>query len=316
MNLRRIYLEYFMFILILVGASLLVVQTSPDINSFYGELAQNIKNTFHANDSSTLIVGLFSIIGYLGLTVSRMLFLTIVFLLVEIYHHGIPKNWKLLIKATLFKCIKIWIILFLTVFISKIIPQLNFGSLITINQKDVEQIFGGFTTTILSIIGFVLLDLSLWITHYLSHKIPILWHFHQVHHSIEDLQAANNYTHPIESFIESLGVIIISLLLSLQYESILLILIWQASHDDFVHQKSNFHLGPLRNILVDNRYHHFHHSCKKEHFDMNFSANLVFWDKLFGTYMDPGESLVKTGVNGVKPPSNVIEFLTGILKKR
>lgn len=49
------------------------------------------------------------------------------------------------------------------------------------------------------IIVVLLLDLAIWVQHVLSHKIPVLWRIHQVHHSdIEfDVTTAIRF-HPIE----------------------------------------------------------------------------------------------------------------------
>jgi sterol desaturase/sphingolipid hydroxylase (fatty acid hydroxylase superfamily) len=56
-----------------------------------------------------------------------------------------------------------------------------------------------------SIVLFVLWDLSRFIVHVAMHRIPLLWEFHQVHHSAEVLTPLTFHRiHPIESFFYSL----------------------------------------------------------------------------------------------------------------
>ena len=164
-------------------------------------------------------------------------------------------------------------------------------------------------------LAFFLADLGMWIAHFLSHKVAFLWRFHQVHHAIERLEAGRNYTHPVDALGEALWVGVIAWLLRLNYEQIVLLTAWRAMHDEFTHTNAPVHLGYLRRWLVDNRYHHFHHSAREADYDLNFASNFTFWDKLFRTYRDPGHELVKTGVAGVQPAKSVWQALTGRLDR-
>ena len=49
------------------------------------------------------------------------------------------------------------------------------------------------------LVSFLVLDFSIWFTHVLSHKIPILWKIHRMHHSDTDIDASTGIRfHPIE----------------------------------------------------------------------------------------------------------------------
>ncbi|MFG3756672.1 sterol desaturase family protein, partial [Klebsiella pneumoniae] len=49
------------------------------------------------------------------------------------------------------------------------------------------------------------------------------------------------------------------------------------------HANVSWGFGPLRRIVVDPRFHHWHHANERDAYDRNFSALLVVWDWLFGT---------------------------------
>ena len=157
-------------------------------------------------------------------------------------------------------------------------------------------------------------DFAIWLSHFLAHKIPFLWHFHRVHHSIDDLQVANNYTHPLDSLWEGVVLVGVTTMFNLNYETILFLAGWRIMHDDFVHQCTPIHLGPLRKILVDNRYHFFHHSRYRKDYNHNFASHFTLWDRVFGTYHETNDVLVDTGVEGVTPPRSLKEFLSANLE--
>src|SRR5438094_778580 len=53
---------------------------------------------------------------------------------------------------------------------------------------------------ILMVALFLALEFAYWFDHYLSHKVPLLWEFHRVHHSAEVLTPfTNSRVHPIDS---------------------------------------------------------------------------------------------------------------------
>ena len=52
------------------------------------------------------------------------------------------------------------------------------------------------------LLGIAMLDLVSYWFHRLSHKVPVLWRFHRVHHSDTTMDASTNFRgHPIESFL-------------------------------------------------------------------------------------------------------------------
>ncbi len=125
-------------------------------------------------------------------------------------------------------------------------------------------------------------------THYLMHKVPLLWRLHRVHHLDTEMDVSTTVRfHPLE-FVAALllGVpIVIGLGLSLWI--LLLYEIWDAAVNLFSH--ANIRVpGPvnrvLRYIIVTPDLHRVHHSSWQPETDSNFSAVFPIWDIIFGTF--------------------------------
>jgi sterol desaturase/sphingolipid hydroxylase (fatty acid hydroxylase superfamily) len=160
-------------------------------------------------------------------------------------------------------------------------------------------ISAGSVALIFTVFFFVFDDFSRFYVHRLMHRIPILWAFHQVHHSAETMTPFTIFrTHPIEGFIFTLRTsvvqgIVISVFLFLFGSKVDLITVYGASVGVVI-----FHsLGSnLRHSHVKIRYprlielffispgqHQIHHSTEKRHFDKNFGVALAVWDLIFGS---------------------------------
>jgi sterol desaturase/sphingolipid hydroxylase (fatty acid hydroxylase superfamily) len=138
------------------------------------------------------------------------------------------------------------------------------------------------------------------------------WRFHAVHHSIRDMNAVNAFHHPSEGVIQALLYLLPTSLIVADtgpaVPMMTVLIYFQAS---FIHSPAAIHLGPLRHVLVDNRFHRIHHSLQEEHFDRNFGAFTTFWDRLFGTAWWPArEEWPDTGLAEVDQPRNVREWVT------
>ena len=160
-------------------------------------------------------------------------------------------------------------------------------------------ISAGSVAVIFTVFFFVFDDFSRFYVHRLMHRVPVLWAFHQVHHSAETMTPFTIFrTHPIEGFIFTLRTsvvqgIVISVFLFLFGSKVDLITVYGASVGVVI-----FHsLGSnLRHSHVKIRYprlielffispgqHQIHHSTEKRHFDKNFGVALAVWDLIFGS---------------------------------
>ena len=49
---------------------------------------------------------------------------------------------------------------------------------------------------------FLAYELGYWFNHWLSHKVPLLWEFHKVHHNAEVLTPLTNFrVHPVYTWV-------------------------------------------------------------------------------------------------------------------
>jgi len=155
--------------------------------------------------------------------------------------------------------------------------------------------------SIVTVSLFLAYELAYWIDHYLSHRIPLLWEFHKVHHTAEVLSPLTNFRmHPVDTvvfynllsiFLGTTGGVLSYLQLGRPFavggsNLILVVFIFVTVHL----QHSHVWLattGPLGRVILSPAHHQIHHSDNPIHFDKNFGACLSVWDWLFGTLCMP-----------------------------
>ena len=142
-------------------------------------------------------------------------------------------------------------------------------------------------------IAFVFLDFAVWLEHVVSHKIPILWRIHRVHHADIDLDVTSGLRfHPLE--------IILSMgwkagLVALMGAPVLSVLVFEVVLNGmamFNHSNARIPLNIdrlLRWLVVTPDMHRTHHSIIRRETDSNYGFNLSVWDRLFGVYTEMPE---------------------------
>lgn len=143
---------------------------------------------------------------------------------------------------------------------------------------------------IAGVLAFVILDFAVWLEHLLSHKIPILWRIHRMHHSDIgfDLTTALRF-HPLEIVLSMLWKALIIVCLGAPAVAVLVFEIVLNGTAMFNHANARLPLGLdriLRLVLVTPDMHRVHHSSIQVETDSNYGFNFPFWDRLFGTYRD------------------------------
>lgn len=143
------------------------------------------------------------------------------------------------------------------------------------------------------IIAFAALDFVIWAQHVITHKIPILWRIHRVHHSDEDLDATSAVRfHPLEIV---LSIFIKSLALILLGAPPELVVVFEATvNGSALFNHANFRLPLaldkwLRYLIVTPDMHRVHHSVIHRETDSNYGFALSIWDRIFRTYVDQPE---------------------------
>ena len=164
-------------------------------------------------------------------------------------------------------------------------------------------------------IGFLLLhDFISYGAHVLFHKVPILWSFHQVHHSAEVLTPATAYrVHPVELIgfavvnapIVGLAIVFYQNLAEqpMKIASVFGISVIGLLGSHLRHSHILLSFGPLvSRILLSPAQHVIHHSIETQHWNKNFGVKFAIWDALFGTlYIPKAPETIRVGLPEVAP---------------
>lgn len=147
---------------------------------------------------------------------------------------------------------------------------------------------------------FLALEFAYWFDHYLSHKVPLLWEFHRVHHSAEVLTPFTNFrVHPVDSlFFYNIKSIIVALVyagmiyamgtgpIPMPEATLVIVYMWLYGHLQHSQLWIAFP-GWWGKIFFSPAHHQIHHSKAKIHHNTNFGMSLSIFDWAFGTLHVP-----------------------------
>lgn len=144
------------------------------------------------------------------------------------------------------------------------------------------------------LVFFVVLDFVQWFTHILLHKYPVLWRFHQVHHSVKEMGfAAHLRYHWMENVLykplKTFGVMILG---GFEPEQAYIVHFAAIAIGHLNHANLKLTWGPLKYVLnnpVMHLYHHAYH-LPKGSYGINFGISLSLWDYIFKTHYIPEDS--------------------------
>ena len=144
------------------------------------------------------------------------------------------------------------------------------------------------------LVFFVVLDFVQWITHILLHRLPFLWQFHKVHHSVKEMGfAAHLRYHWMENILykplKTIGVMVLG---GFEPEQAYIVHFLAIAIGHLNHANVKFTYGPLQYIFnnpVMHLYHHAYTLPKGKH-GVNFGISLSLWDYLFKTNYIPEDS--------------------------
>ncbi|MBT8269481.1 MAG: sterol desaturase family protein [Bacteroidia bacterium] len=144
------------------------------------------------------------------------------------------------------------------------------------------------------LIFFIVSDFVQWNTHRLLHRVPILWKFHQVHHSVKEMGfAAHLRYHWMEPIIyKSLLYIPIAIIGGYDAQQVAIVHFSALAIGHLNHANLGWDYGPLKYLLNNPKMHIWHHAkALPEHvrYGVNFGLTLSLWDYLFKTDYIPSE---------------------------
>jgi len=146
----------------------------------------------------------------------------------------------------------------------------------------------GVPVWVAALVSIIVLDFAVWLEHLLSHKIPLLWRIHRMHHADTgfDLTTALRF-HPLEIIISMFWKVGVVLALGTPAWSVLVFEVILNGTAMFNH--ANIALPQkidrlVRLVLVTPDMHRVHHSTIRQETDSNYGFSLSLWDRLFATY--------------------------------
>jgi sterol desaturase/sphingolipid hydroxylase (fatty acid hydroxylase superfamily) len=153
--------------------------------------------------------------------------------------------------------------------------------------------------TLVVLAVLVAMDGCNWFVHLANHRVRVLWRFHELHHSQEDLNALTVFrTHPF---------IHLSYLLALVPGLVLLangalttgVLVGYGAMVALAHSNTDLSFGPLGRVVVSPNYHRIHHRLDGAQ-DVNLGFALTVWDQLAARAVFPTRETVAiaTGIPG------------------
>jgi len=145
---------------------------------------------------------------------------------------------------------------------------------------------------------FLVRDFLEWVIHNLLHRVPWLWEFHKLHHSIEELDWIGNFRFHWMEIIVYQGLTYFPLvILGVDGRVILVIAVVATLIGHLNHSNLNISWGPLRYVFNSPRMHVWHHDYDwpaDRKYGVNFAVCLSVWDWLFGTAYWPNPEQAPT----------------------
>jgi sterol desaturase/sphingolipid hydroxylase (fatty acid hydroxylase superfamily) len=145
----------------------------------------------------------------------------------------------------------------------------------------------------------VAMDAANWFVHLANHRVRVLWRFHELHHSQEDMNVLTVFrTHPLIHVSYLLAVLPVVVILA-NGAVPMTILVLYGGIVAFAHSNTNLGFGPLRRVLVSPNYHRIHHRREGPQ-DVNLGFVLTVWDQLSNRAIFPtAETIgIDTGLSG------------------
>ncbi len=159
-------------------------------------------------------------------------------------------------------------------------------------------------------LAVALMDYTLYLWHVVTHKVPLLWRFHQPHHVDLDMDASTAIRFHFGELALSVPwraaqVVTIGV-------SPLALSAWQTfTLVEILFHHSNVELPIevewwLCGLVVTPRLHGIHHSIVPEEQNSNWSSGLTVWDWLHGTLrLDVPQGEITIGVPAYRAPADV-----------
>jgi sterol desaturase/sphingolipid hydroxylase (fatty acid hydroxylase superfamily) len=132
-----------------------------------------------------------------------------------------------------------------------------------------------------------------WFVHLANHRVRVLWRFHELHHSQEDMNVLTVFrTHPL-IHVSYLLALVPGIVLLANGELPTTLLVVYGATVAFAHSNTNLGFGPLGRIFVSPNFHRIHHQLDGPQ-DVNLGFVLSIWDQLSHRALFPTPETIRT----------------------
>lgn len=214
-----------------------------------------------------------------------LVFFALVFVVLEKMS---PKHKDLDVKSYLKADVAAFIVLIVGVNVSRLLAT-KFYDLVNFNSLGIIAATLSWPLIVKIMCAHLISDFMLYWIHRGMHKWGFLWRTHQYHHSAESLYWLSGFrTSLMHAFLYAFPQVLVGFYL-FQFTPIEIGLGFTFGVFSNLFTHSNLRVPqwlPLHWVLVTPDFHHPHHSQMGTQ-NRNFGNVFTFWDRLFGTYVDP-----------------------------
>jgi sterol desaturase/sphingolipid hydroxylase (fatty acid hydroxylase superfamily) len=160
--------------------------------------------------------------------------------------------------------------------------------------------------------------------HRWSHEIPLLWRFHAIHHSAEEIDwLVNSRAHPVDLVFTRLCALVPMYVLGLAQPAAntvdlvpLLVTVAGTVWGFFIHANVSWRFGWLEWLVSSPAFHHWHHTNDgPERINKNYAAMLPWVDLFFGTFYLPKQWPSKYGIDAPVAPTLAGQLLDPLTQR-
>jgi sterol desaturase/sphingolipid hydroxylase (fatty acid hydroxylase superfamily) len=150
---------------------------------------------------------------------------------------------------------------------------------------------------------FLAQDFMKYFVHNLLHRVPFLWQFHKVHHSVQIMDWIGNMRyHWLEVVVYNSLLFIPLSFLGFNPKLFYFVALFEIVIGHFNHSNIDFDIKWLGYVINNPRFHIWHHAADDPNaINKNFGIMLSLWDWIFGTaYMPEGRVPQVLGFQGIE----------------
>lgn len=163
------------------------------------------------------------------------------------------------------------------------------------------------------IIGVLALDFSSWLVHLVMHKVPLLWRFHLIHHSDNNVDVTTGLRHhPGDSLLRGIFFLLLIFISGAPMYSVMIYQTLVVLATAFTHANISLPKGvdkALSYVLVSPNMHKVHHHWVQPYTDSNYGAVFSIWDRLFSTFTTLDPKKIKYGLDKYYPNEKDEDFI-------